>query len=187
MASRVVLHVGAMKSGTTYLQYRLLGNTDVLAEQGVLFPRVGNKGHTAAVQDALGRLPDGVAPEARAGLWAGLCQSAAEWPGTVVVSAEVLAAANVANIRRVVESFAPAEVEVVLTARDLTRNIPAMWQESLQNGRTWSSSRCHLVAVTRRSSGSGSAVWSGSTRTPAPPVSRATPPSAPRQRRSCAD
>ena len=30
-----------------------------------------------------------------------------------------------------------AEVEVVVTVRDLNRSIPAMWQETLQNGRSW--------------------------------------------------
>jgi hypothetical protein len=137
MASRVVLHIGAMKSGTTYLQHRLRENTDVLAEQDVLFPRVGDQSQTPAVQDVLRRIPDGVSPEARAGRWAALCEAVHTWNGTAVISAELLAVARPPGVHTVVDSFAPAEVEVVLTARDLARNIPAMWQETVQNGRTW--------------------------------------------------
>jgi hypothetical protein len=37
----------------------------------------------------------------------------------------------------VVDSLAPAQVRVVMTVRDLGRNIPAMWQEELQNRATW--------------------------------------------------
>ena len=38
MAERVVVHIGLMKSGTTFLQGRLDANREQLAAQGVLFP-----------------------------------------------------------------------------------------------------------------------------------------------------
>jgi hypothetical protein len=38
VAARVVLHVGLMKSGTSFLQRVLRHNQDLLREQGVLFP-----------------------------------------------------------------------------------------------------------------------------------------------------
>lgn len=137
MARRVVLHIGAMKSGTTYLQHRLLANTDVLAEQGVLFPRAGDQGQMAAVQDVLGRKREGIKPETRIGRWDALLEAVHGWDGTAVISAELLASAKLPGIRKVVESFAPAQVEIVMTGRDLARNIPAMWQEGVQNERTW--------------------------------------------------
>jgi hypothetical protein len=50
---------------------------------------------------------------------------------------EFLGPTPVADIQRVVDSLAPAEVKVVMTVRDLGRNIPAMWQEGLKNGTSW--------------------------------------------------
>jgi hypothetical protein len=50
---------------------------------------------------------------------------------------EFLGPTPVEDVERVVASLAPAEVEVVLTVRDLGRNIPAMWQEGLKNGNAW--------------------------------------------------
>ena len=41
MASRVILHIGLMKSGTTFLQGRLDANRQSLQEQGILFPGPG--------------------------------------------------------------------------------------------------------------------------------------------------
>ena len=50
MAERVVLHIGAMKSGTTYIQDRLNANAEALARHGILVPRR----QVLAVLDALG-------------------------------------------------------------------------------------------------------------------------------------
>jgi hypothetical protein len=38
MAQRVIVHIGLMKSGTTFIQGRLGANRARLAAQGVLFP-----------------------------------------------------------------------------------------------------------------------------------------------------
>ena len=50
---------------------------------------------------------------------------------------EFLGPAGPRVIKRLVGSFAPARVEVVVTARDLNRSIAALWQETIQNGRSW--------------------------------------------------
>jgi hypothetical protein len=39
--------------------------------------------------------------------------------------------------KRIVEDLSPAQVEVLITARDLARVIPSAWQESTQNGAIW--------------------------------------------------
>jgi hypothetical protein len=41
------------------------------------------------------------------------------------------------NVERFVAAFEDTPVEVVVSVRDLGRNMPAMWQESLKNAYTW--------------------------------------------------
>ncbi|GAB3773586.1 hypothetical protein FB382_000677 [Nocardioides ginsengisegetis] len=133
MAERVVLHVGLMKSGTSYLQQRLTANRDLLAAGGVLFPGQVWRDQVLAVSDVLGRKQAG---PATAGRWRGLVDEVAEHDGTAVVSMEFLGPARPERIAEVVGSFGETPVEVVLTLRDLGRGVPAMWQEALQNGGT---------------------------------------------------
>lgn len=135
MAGRVVLHVGAMKSGTSFLQTHLFEHADELARHGVLLPGGRYSQQVSAVVDLLGR------PSRRgdvSGTWAELVAEAAAWPGIAVISMEFLGPAPRDRIERVVHSFPGAEVTVVITARDLNRNLAAMWQESVQNGSRWS-------------------------------------------------
>lgn len=124
----VVLHVGLMKSGTTFVQDLLSANRAGLADQGVVVP--GKQGK--AVRDVL--RPHG---GGRDGAWARLVEEIAAGPPRAVVSMEFLGPARETVIQRVVSSLRPARVEVVCTVRDLNRNLPAMWQETVQNGRSW--------------------------------------------------
>ncbi len=139
MAERVVLHVGAMKSGTSYLQAQLFANKEALAQQGVLVPGSGWGDQVAGVLDVLGKLRYGREPVD--GAWQKLMDDVDVWPGTAVVSMEFLGPVSRDKVRHVVGtvralSSAP-RVSVVLTARDLNRSIAAMWQETVQNGRWW--------------------------------------------------
>ncbi|GGO77696.1 hypothetical protein GCM10012276_33400 [Nocardioides deserti] len=125
--------MGLMKSGTSYLQQRLGANRALLRDRGVLFPGETWRDQVLAVSDVLGRKQAG--PAAR-GRWAALVAEAAAYDGVVVVSMEFLGPAPPERIAEVVGSFGDVPVEVVLTLRDLGRGVPAMWQESLQNGGT---------------------------------------------------
>lgn len=137
MARRVVLHIGVMKSGTSYLQRRLSANAPALAEQGILFPGERWTDQVRAVQDVLGRKRQGVKPAHLVGAWKKLVQQVAAWDDTAVVSMELLTTARPKRIRRIVAAFEPAQVEVVVTARDLGRAVPAMWQEGTKTFKTW--------------------------------------------------
>jgi hypothetical protein len=55
MARRVVLHVGAMKSGTSYLQRLLMENRELLGERGVLLPGQSWRDQVRGVVDVLDR------------------------------------------------------------------------------------------------------------------------------------
>ncbi len=135
MSKRVFLHVGLPKSGTTYVQRRLSANKEALAEGGMLFPGATWYDQVLAVRDVreMRRQP------ARArGAWSRLVKEIVAWDGDAVVSMEWLCAADEAHARTIVNSLAPARVEVVFTARDLGRTLPAAWQEFVQNRYDWS-------------------------------------------------
>jgi len=127
MAQRVVVHIGLMKSGTTFLQGRLTANRRRLAAQGVLFPGPTWRRHVNAVQDLMGHA--GHTP----GSWDSICQEINAHPGTAVISMEYLAWAGKRGIRIISESFGDAEIRVVEGVRDLGRTVPAMWQEAVKN------------------------------------------------------
>ena len=124
---RLVLHVGAMKSGTTFIQSRLFAHRDLLQERGIRVPGQRRRSQVLAVQQVL----RGGGP-----MWDKHAAAVSRHDGTSVISMELLGPAPesvVATLRDAVD----AEVEVVITARDLNRSIPAMWQETVQNGRSW--------------------------------------------------
>lgn len=124
---RLVLHVGAMKSGTTYLQGLLFANRERLAGQGLFMPGRTWRKQARAVHGLLHS--EGTA-------WQAMADKVSAHPGTSVVSMEFLATARPAQVLAMRESIG-CDIEVVITARDLNRSIPAMWQETVQNGRTW--------------------------------------------------
>lgn len=128
MSSRAVLHVGIMKSGTTYLQSRIFANKAGLADRGVLVPGRRPASHVQAALDLAHR--DG------GGMWAKLTAKVRDHDGTALLSSELLGAKRPAVIQRAMADL-PDDVRVVVSARDLNRSLAAMWQESLQNGRAW--------------------------------------------------
>jgi hypothetical protein len=160
---QVFLHIGAMRSGTTFLQQVLLHHREALAADGVLFPG-GGRYHrqVAAVRDVI-KLPGPLSAAELTGSWAALSAEIAAWGGgRSIVSVEHLSLARPAQVAAVTESLAPAEVHVVLTARDLGRVLPSSWQETVQNGstRTWPEYVSAVLGEPRRD-GAGSGAGDG--------------------------
>ena len=131
MAQRVVIHIGLMKSGTTFLQGRLNANREELAEQGVLFPGPTWRRHVNAVADFM------EAKERQPGSWESLREEINDHPGTAVVSMEYLAMLGPRKIPLLAESFDTPDLRIVIGVRDLGRSVPAMWQEIVKNRQTW--------------------------------------------------
>lgn len=131
----VILHVGTMKSGTTYLQSRLEQHRDRLAADGVLFPGPQWKNQMRAAGDALVRSRAGENLRDGAGRWGRLRAQILGWSGQrVIVSVEHLSKASPSEACAVVAALAPCAVRVVLTVRDLGRAIPSAWQQSIKAG-----------------------------------------------------
>lgn len=144
--SRVVyLHIGAPKTGTTYLQDRLGANSETLAEHGVHFPRgpLGrDPGHThfRAALDLLGEDWGGPTGHAE-GYWDALMRKVRRTRGTVIISHEILSAAPKDKIAKAMSDLEGSDVHVVFSARDIARQLPAFWQETIKYGRRWTFKR----------------------------------------------
>ncbi len=141
MSRRVYLHIGAPKTGTTYLQDRLAVNARSLADHGVHYPTgspLVSPGlfQFRAALDLLGQDWGGPPGHADGG-WDALARKVKRRSGTVVVSHEILAPAAPGQVARAMRDLAGAEIHVVYTVRDLARQLPAAWQESIKQGRRW--------------------------------------------------
>lgn len=138
-APQVVLHVGLPKTGTTYLQGLLADNRDRLRAAGLLYPflRPGAM-FRGAVEIRGSHAKFGLAEGDVVGTWAALCARARDFPGTTVLSHEVLAGATTEQIGVALAPLAGLDVHVVVTARDLGRQATAHWQEEIKLGATWS-------------------------------------------------
>jgi hypothetical protein len=132
---KVFLHIGAMKTGTSYLQEVLRQHKPALAEDGILFPGAnGWSDQVIATKDILGlHISPEIAHRAE-GAWERLRDEMLHHEGRAsVVSMEFMSFARRERATKVVSSLKGAEVHVVLTVRDASRVIPAQWQESTQN------------------------------------------------------
>jgi hypothetical protein len=132
---RVLVHVGAPKTGTSFVQDVLWLNRESLAMQGILYPADRFDEHFLAALDLM-ELPWGGLERQAVGAWDRLAARVRDWQGTAIVSHEILATASKQQVRRALDSFGDAEVHVVLSARDLVRQIPAEWQENIKHRRT---------------------------------------------------
>ena len=133
---RVLVHVGAPKTGTSFVQDVLWLNRDALAARGVLYPADRFDEHFLAALDLMDLQWGGLETQA-VGAWDRLAQRVRDWPGTAIVSHEILATATKEQVRRALASFGEgADVHVVLSARDLVRQVPAEWQENVKHRRT---------------------------------------------------
>ncbi|MGZ4466127.1 MAG: hypothetical protein ACXVW0_12290 [Nocardioides sp.] len=134
--SRVVyLHVGAPKTGTTYLQDRLALNRQELARHGVHYPLGVYASHFRPALDLIGEDWGGQGAEV-VGEWDSLMSRVRRHDGTVIVSHEILAAAKPEQVRKAMDDLGDVEVHLVYSARDLARQIPAEWQEGVKHRRS---------------------------------------------------
>jgi hypothetical protein len=130
----VYLHIGAPKSGTTFLQTVLWRNKEVLAEQGVLLPGDSFGAQVRAMRDLRGLVPEPTEAADWEGAWDELVSEALETSARVaVISSETLAAADGGQARRAIESFGDCEVHIVYSARDLAGLLPSEWQEYVKH------------------------------------------------------
>jgi hypothetical protein len=134
VSERIFVHVGTPKTGTSYLQDVLFRNREVLNEAGLCYPADRHDAHFLAALDLMSLPWAGLEQEA-IGAWDRLATWAREWHGTAIISHEILAIASRLQVRRALETLGhpDTEVHVVVSVRDLVRQIPAEWQENVKH------------------------------------------------------
>lgn len=147
----IVLHIGAFKTGTSFLQHTLGVNADRLAQDGVLVPADEQGSRLRIFRDFWqGREgPDDPSTTH-------LVSQCRAWTGThVVLSAERLSLLRPNAAGRLIEALSPNPVRVVLGARDIERTVPSQWQSFIRgfDGAAWTY-RDYVEGV-RRGRGSG--------------------------------
>lgn len=128
----VHLHIGTMKTGTSYVQGNLEQARRGLADDGVLYPgSVGAAVHEVLEKHGARHFGD------TSGAWDQLAATVRAWDGrSAVLSMEFLTLATTEQARRIVDSLRPADVRVVLTVRDLARTVTSAWQQTTKNRQT---------------------------------------------------
>jgi len=102
-----------------------------LGKHGIKYPTGLREDHFLPALDLTGIKWPGFAEKAE-GEWDGLVRRTKLATGTVVISHEVLAVAKPSRIRKVAADLGDAELHVVFTARDISRQLTADWQEGLK-------------------------------------------------------
>ncbi|WP_246142830.1 hypothetical protein [Nocardioides rubriscoriae] len=163
---KIILHVGTPKTGTSYAQDVLFRNRVRLGLHGILYPADRFDAHFLAALDLM-RLRWGGLEEEAIGQWDRLAEQVRRHPGTSIISHEILATASRSQVGRALESLGHGsggpdepEVHVVLSVRDLTRQIPAEWQENVKHRRSFRYSRfLELIRDPERSTRLASWFW----------------------------
>lgn len=130
-----VLHVDLPKTGTSFLQRTLWQNKDLLARQGVREPMDSRAELFAAALHVRGESldwdPTGYDPEEA---WRRIVERSRAWSGTSVISSEWLCLSGRDRAQQALAALGD-DVHLVLTLRDLARQVPAEWQEGVKHGR----------------------------------------------------
>ncbi len=135
MASKVLLHVGTPKTGTSFVQDLLFVHRDALRDEGILYAADRFDAHFLAALDLM-QLPWGGLEKEAIGRWDALAQEIREFDGVAIISHEIFGRASRLQVTRALGSLGDAEIHIVLSARDLARQLPAEWQENLKHRRT---------------------------------------------------
>jgi hypothetical protein len=133
---QVVLHIGAMKTGTTFLQHVLEANADPLTADGARFAGGQWRDQVRGVRDVLDMTGPKSGLPKPVGAWDQLVDDMGGSDLRSIISMEFLSFAHRPGAQRVVTSLSPAEVHVVLSVRSAGRVLPAQWQEQVQNRST---------------------------------------------------
>lgn len=140
--AKVFLHIGAHKTGTSYLQHLFYINHARLARAGIHYPLIGpNDAHhaLAAAWIDMPDLPSGFfgkgGPD---GLWNELIARYAHAPGSVFLSAENLSraqpeAVDFADLARRLAPF--EEVRVIYTLRQQAELVQSLWLQAAKSDR----------------------------------------------------
>lgn len=137
MARRVFLHIGPPKTGTSFLQQAWYQHRPEMAERGLLYPGVAREEQFQACAVAVGKksVVEQMRPEGLRA-WDRLTRKVQQWDGDALLSSEHYALGRAAAVAPIMERLHEVadEVHLVAGARDLGRQIPADWQQTVKQG-----------------------------------------------------
>lgn len=128
----VILHVGPVKTGSTFIQDLLWRYRDDLARQGVSHPC----SHANEMWFAVNDVQDCAFihfdfPECR-GSWASIVDRVLDDPRPAILSHEVLSFSTEEHIARIASDLASRPVRLVVHARSLADMLPSTYQEKVK-------------------------------------------------------
>lgn len=140
MTTRLNIHIGAEKSGSTYLQNILWANQERLRNAGVCVPGENQRVHFDIGWDIQEKRQKDEHPPK---YWVGsyrraLDEIAASGCHSAVITDERLARANRKHVAKALAEADSFDVHIVYVMRDLAGLLPSSWQEQVKNGRTFS-------------------------------------------------
>lgn len=130
--SRVTLHIGTHKTGTTFIQHSLAANRDLLARHGVIYPEISRvAGHHCLLTHWHDMPPQYHTDTPALELWQGLARFA-EGDRSVILSSEVFSRAapprvNFGEVRQLLAAF--DEIRVVCVLRDQLSLLQSLFLE----------------------------------------------------------
>lgn len=141
MAPRLIIHIGAHKTGTSFVQRMFHHNQALLAQHGVYYPDIGpNPAHHILASPWID-VPD-IAPEffhdgGPDGVWRRFLRDCTRWDGTVFLSAELFSRAepnriDMADLARRVAGF--EDMRIVYTIRHQAALIQSIWLQRAKGG-----------------------------------------------------
>ena len=158
---RLYVHIGMQKTGTSYLQGAMLRNRAVLADQGLdLVPPTKREAFELMllVRDRYNPARDAASVPDSLARFSALLEQA---PGSrALLSQESLSVAGPHQIRRLLDACGDREVHVIVTVRDLARQLPSSWQQLIRSGGTTTYLRFVRQARAREQDGSDLRPWS---------------------------
>jgi hypothetical protein len=154
MVRRVFVHIGLPKTATTYLQTILWGNRAEVRRHGLVLPGKERRDHLWASRVVREEPERGPRPDREHRAWDRIRSDLAAADGDGLISHEFFAAAPAEQALAMVAALAPAEVHVVVTAREPLGLFAASWQESLKNKST-----APMADYSRRESRSPQLIW----------------------------
>lgn len=158
MPGRVLyLHIGLQKTGTSFLQRTFWDSASELSRQGVDLVPSTKLAVFRLMLDVRGRFDPSIDPPSVGTSVARLPGQLRKAHGDALISQESLAAATPDQIERLLAATAGHDVRAIVTLRDLGRQIPSAWQQTLQTGKSEPLGR--YTRRLRTTHGTGAAMW----------------------------
>lgn len=146
----VYLQIGLQKTGTSYLQSIFWTAEEELARQSLELVPGSKRAMFNLMLDVRGRHRPDVDPPSVTAAVARLAEQLEQAPGTrALITEESLAGATPERAARLVAACRDREVHVVVTVRDLARQVPSAWQQQVRSAGTVGFDD-YVRAVTRR-------------------------------------